>query len=114
MLHELLRREPVVSALHRVTTEEVPLPSGGTVPAGARVAAMLVAANRDGAVDGSGLAFGDGPHRCPGSHVAIQESEIFLSTLFALPGLRMVREPTVGFRPEIEAYELSGLVVSVA
>jgi cytochrome P450 len=62
----------------------------------------------------AGLAFGDGPHKCPGAHVAIQESEIFLSTLFALPGLRMTQAPTVTFRKEIEAYELSGLVVAVA
>jgi cytochrome P450 len=113
LLHGLLRREPVVSALHRVTTAELPLPSGPVVPAGSRVAAMLVTANRDPAATGSGLAFGDGPHKCPGSHLAVQESEIFLSTLFAEPGLRMVREPTVAFRPEIEAYELTGLRISV-
>lgn len=115
VLHELLRREPVVSALHRVTTADVPLPSGETIPAGARVHAMVVSANLDPDGPGtppSGLAFGDGPHKCPGAHVAIQESEIFLSTLFAVPGLRMVREPTVAFKPEIEAYELTGLVVA--
>jgi cytochrome P450 len=55
ILHELLRLEPVVSALHRTTTAEV-----------------------------------------------------------ALPGVRMSRGPDVRFRPEIEAYELTGLVVSVA
>jgi cytochrome P450 len=126
ILHELLRLEPVVSALHRVTTADVPLPDGTVLPAGARVDAMLVSANRDPAVAGddagavrpgrpvgSGLAFGDGPHKCPGAHVAVQESEIFLSTLFAVPGLRMVGPPAVRFRKEIEAYELTGLRVAV-
>jgi cytochrome P450 len=128
ILHELLRLEPVVSALHRTTTADVPLPDGTTIPAGARLDAMLVSANLDPEVVGAeagevrpgrvlpstaGLAFGDGPHKCPGSHVAIQESEIFLSALFTLPDVRMSRAPDVRFRAEIEAYELSGLVVAV-
>ena len=128
ILHELLRLEPVVSALHRTAAAEVTLPDGTTIPAGDRVDALLVSANLDPAVVGAapeqvcpgrelpstaGLAFGDGPHKCPGSHVAIQESEIFLSALFELPGVRMSRAPDVRFRSEIEAYELSGLIVSV-
>lgn len=63
---------------------------------------------------GEGMSFGDGAHRCPGSYLAIQESDIFLTKLFALPGLRMVREPEVRIRPEIAAYELVGLVVEVS
>ena len=129
ILHELLRLEPVVSALHRTAAAELTLPDGSSIPPGARVDAMLVSANLDPAGVGgcpadirpgrelpsaAGLAFGDGPHKCPGSHVAIQESEIFLSALLDLPGVRMSRAPDVRFRPEIEAYELSGLVVSVA
>lgn len=128
ILHELLRLEPVVSALHRTAAAELTLPDGTTIPAGDRVDAMLVSANLDRSVVGgsaaeicpgrvlpstAGLAFGDGPHKCPGAHVAIQESEIFLSALFELPGVRMSRTPDVRFRAEIEAYELSGLIVSV-
>ena len=61
-----------------------------------------------------GLSFGDGAHRCPGAYIAIQETDIFLSKLFALEGLRMVHEPEVRIRPEIAAYELVGLVVEVS
>jgi cytochrome P450 len=64
----------------------------------------------DGVPD-SGLSFGDGPHRCPGAYIAIQETDIFLTRLFALPGLRMVQEPTVRLRPEIGSYEVVGLRV---
>ena len=56
----------------------------------------------------AGQAFGDGPHRCPGAHVALQETEIFLTKLFALPNLRLVGSPTVRFRPQINSYELVG------
>ena len=130
ILREILRLEPVVANLTRSTTAEVEVP-GATIPAGAKVDVVIGSANLDpGAVgpdgsqvcparqlaDGVGdavLAFGDGPHRCPGAHIAIQETEIFLTRLFALPGLRMVREPDVRLRQQIDSYELTGLIVAV-
>ena len=66
----------------------------------------------DGVGD-AGLSFGDGAHRCPGAYIAIQEADIFLTKLFAMPGLRMVREPTVRLRPEIASYELVGMRIVV-
>jgi hypothetical protein len=30
-----------------------------------------------------------------------------------MPGLRMVREPAVGIRPQISGYELTGLTVAL-
>jgi cytochrome P450 len=60
------------------------------------------------------LSFGDGPHRCPGAHIAIQETDIFLTKLFALSDVRMVREPTARLRADIKSYELKGLVVVAA
>ena len=66
----------------------------------------------DGVSD-EGLSFGDGAHRCPGAYIAIQETDIFLTKLFALPGLRMVQEPTVRMRPEIATFELGGMRVVV-
>ncbi len=134
ILREILRLEPVVASLARWTTAEmtVPDPSGTVrIPAGARVDVMLGQANLDPATVGpragevcparplpegvaeSGLSFGDGPHRCPGAHIAIQETEIFLTKLFALPGLRMVREPDTRIRAEIQSYELVGLILAV-
>jgi cytochrome P450 len=134
ILHEILRVEPVVSNLARWTTAEMRVdgPDGPvTIPAGARVDIGVAAANLDPAAVGeqpdrlcparpladgvgdAGLAFGDGPHRCPGAYIAIQETDIFLTKLFALPALTMVREPRVRIRPEINSYELVGMRLTV-
>jgi cytochrome P450 len=132
ILQELLRLEPVVSTLWRRTTApvEVPGPAGtATIPAGCLVSVELADANIDPAAVGpephavrpgralgdgvkeSGLSFGDGPHRCPGEHVALQESDIFLHKLLSLDGLRLAAPPTVRFKKEIGAVELRGPTV---
>jgi cytochrome P450 len=131
ILHEILRLEPVVANLFRRTTAEVQV-GEATIPAGALVDIGVAAGNMDpdavGAEPGevcparpladgvgdAGLSFGDGPHRCPGAYIAIQETDIFLTKLFALPGLAMVREPTVRIRPEISSYELVGMRLTVS
>ncbi|WP_245979445.1 cytochrome P450 [Streptomyces diacarni] len=135
VLHEILRLEPVVSALHRRTTAALDLPDGDgatvTVPAGSLVEIRVDDANldtdafgaapervcpargADGHVPGPGLSFGDGPHKCPGAAVAIQETDIFLTRLFALPGLRTRGEPTVRVKESLGSYEVRGLVVTV-
>jgi cytochrome P450 len=131
ILHEILRLEPVIANLTRTATADLRI-GAVTIPAGARVDVGVAAANLDrdavgadaGAVcparpmaDGvgdAGLSFGDGPHRCPGAYIAIQETDIFLTKLFALPGLRMVRPPAVGIRPDIASYELTGMRIAVA
>lgn len=131
LLHEILRLEPVVADLLRWTTGDVHLKSG-TIPAGALVEVGVAAANADAGAVGDqpervcpgrkladgvgdmGLSFGDGAHRCPGAHIAIQETDIFLTRLLRLPGVRMVRAPQVRIRPEIAAYELAGLIVEVS
>jgi cytochrome P450 len=130
ILYEILRLEPVVANLARWTIEELAVGTA-TIPAGARVDIMIGNANLDPSTVGpqagevcparplpegvaeSGLSFGDGPHRCPGAHIAIQETEIFLTKLFALPGLRMVREPDTRLRAQIDSYELTGLILAV-
>jgi cytochrome P450 len=134
ILHEILRLEPVISNLSRWTTADLHVDGADgpvTIPAGARVDIGVAAANLDpaavgeeaGAVcpgrpmaDGVGdaaLSFGDGPHRCPGAYIAIQETDTFLTKLFALPGLRMVQPPTIRIRPEIASYELVGMRLTV-
>ncbi|WP_433206622.1 cytochrome P450 [Dactylosporangium sp. CS-047395] len=113
LLEELLRLEPVVYLIKRRTTAPVPLP-GVTIPAGARVDVSVTNTNLDPEADGPGLSFGDGAHRCPGQHVALRETDIFLHKLFALDGLRMAAEPRVAFKEDIAAYELRGLEVELA
>jgi len=101
------------------------------VPAGTRVSISVAAANLDpGAIgadadqvcprralaDGvatTGLAFGDGAHRCPGMYVALRESEIFLSALLALPGVRLEVAPAQSVLTGISSYQLCGAIVAV-
>ncbi|MGW7282852.1 hypothetical protein ACWGIV_32160 [Streptomyces sp. NPDC054844] len=61
---------------------------------------------------GAGLSFGDGPHRCPGAHIALLETDVFLSRLFALDGIRMKGQPRVAFREAIGGHEIRGLSVA--
>lgn len=133
VLHEILRLEPVVGHLYRRATQDVPIELGGTtttIPAGARIDLDLRAANADPeAVDGEPLrlrpdralapkvqepvlSFGDGAHRCPGSFLAIAESDAFLTRLLRLP-LDVVGTPTIGWNDLIEGYEVRGLEVAV-
>ncbi|MCO1577921.1 cytochrome P450 [Crossiella sp. SN42] len=130
LLHELLRLEPVVSRLSRRTTAPIEL-TGVTIPAGDLVDIEVSATNVDpaavgdhpadirpgrGLADGASpvaLAFGDGPHRCPGAHIAMLESDLFLHALLNQPGITLESGPTVAYRPEIAAYELRGLRVSL-
>lgn len=116
-LTETLRRNPSLQLVLRQTRQEADLPSG-TVPAGATVACLIGAANRDPrrftdpdafALDraedrldreyggaASHFAFGAGRHFCLGSHLARAEITTALRILLdAFPGLRWAP----GFRP---------------
>ncbi len=135
LLHELLRLEPVVGTLLRRTVEDVTLESAGqsvTIPAGAKVALDVYGTNADERVVGEAplaacparslprgvpdalLSFGDGHHRCPGAYLAIQESDIFLRKLLALPGLRLERSPEVSYNEVVKGYELRNFIVAVS
>lgn len=133
ILNELLRLEPVVNTLRRRTTAPIQAPDQGTgattIPAGCLVDISVATANVDphamgvqshairvgrplaDGVKEHGLSFGDGPHKCPGSHIALLETDIFLHKLFALDGLRLVSSPAIGFKKEFFSYELRGLKV---
>ncbi|MFC8093499.1 cytochrome P450 [Streptomyces sp. NPDC057301] len=96
--HQMLSR---IGMLMRVTTAEVHV-AGVTLPAGAAVNALNCVANRDPAAfpdtdrldvtrpdAARHLAFGAGPHYCPGAQLACMELGIALSALLRrFPGLR--------------------------
>ncbi len=93
-VEEFLRYDATVAGLTRTAKEDVQL-SGGTVPAGATVMAVLPAANRDpdvftdpdrldvGCGDMRHLGFGGGPHACIGAALARLEARIAMTALLA-------------------------------
>jgi cytochrome P450 len=115
ILRDLARLEPPLAVLRRRTTAPVTLPDGTSIGADERVDVSVPAANSDPACAGgeTGLTFGDGPHRCPGTHIAVQEADIFLTSLFALDGVRLVAPPRVAFNADFGSYSLHDMVVAV-
>ncbi|MEU9556253.1 cytochrome P450 [Streptomyces fumanus] len=134
ILQELLRLEPVVGTLRRRATAplRLPTPDGpAEVRPGECVEVLLEDANTDPAAVGAdpllvrpgrdivsgpgraGLSFGDGPHRCPGAHIAVLETDVLLSRLTALDGIRMAGPPRVAFQEAIGGYEIRDLTVAV-
>ncbi|KAA6220141.1 cytochrome P450 [Streptomyces filamentosus] len=100
---ELLRYIPHRNAvgLSRIATEDVEV-GGVRIPAGDAVYVSYLAANRDpevfpepdrldfDRVHNPHVAFGHGPHYCPGATLARLESEILLASLWdRFPGLRL-------------------------
>ncbi len=133
MLGEILRLEPVVTMLERRAVREIRVETEGqtvTIPEGALIALHLDGANADertvGAcphdirtdrelprgVQPAVMSFGDGHHRCPGSFIALQETDIFLRKLLALPNLRVERAPTVGWNETVKGYELRDFILT--
>lgn len=58
------------------------------------------------------MSFGDGHHRCPGASIAIQESDIFLRRLLALPGLKLEQAPSVTWDELTAGYLLRHCIIS--
>lgn len=131
LLQETLRLEPVVGHLYRRLQEPLTLTVDGadqTLPAGALVDLDLRATNADGATVGAQpyglrpgrelprsvppalMSFGDGNHRCPGAPIAIMESEVFLSALFA-EDVVADGPPRVGWNPVSQGYDLDRFMV---
>lgn len=135
ILHEALRLEPVVGHLYRRATAPIELESQGrryTIPTDALIHLHVYAANADESVVGEEplalcpgrsiqgeripsmlMSFGDGAHRCPGSYLAIQETDIFLQRLLALDNLRIERPPTLTWNEISTGYELRNFQVTL-
>ncbi|MDN5804518.1 MAG: cytochrome P450, partial [Microlunatus sp.] len=126
IVNEALRLEPVVGHLLRRADRTVTLPGPDgpiAVAAGDLVDLDIRAANTDAATIGEAplelrpdrslpravpatvLSFGDGNHRCPGAPIAIMETEIFLSSLFARDGVP-TGPPRVRCNPVTLGYDL--------
>jgi cytochrome P450 len=93
-VEELVRYDGALAGLARTAQEDVPL-SGGVVPAGTNVMAVVLSANRDPAVfadpdrldigrgDMRHLGFGGGVHACVGAALARLETRIAMTALLA-------------------------------
>ncbi|MGJ3509799.1 cytochrome P450 [Enemella sp. A6] len=129
ILHEILRVEPVVGHIYRTAVAPITLTDGDeswTIPEGALLDMYVRAANSDTAAVGEHphsicpdrtrsrgvrpevLSFGDGSHRCPGSHIAIQETDILLTRLLQLP-LTIVQTPSLSWVDVVAGYELRNM-----
>lgn len=126
LLAEALRLEPVVGHLYRRVTEPIEVGVNGasrTVAPDTLIDLHLRSINADAqavgdqstalcpgrelgrGVPASMLAFGDGPHKCPGGPLALMETEIFLSALLARD---VVADgpPRIRWNPTTEGYDL--------
>ncbi|GAB3622671.1 cytochrome P450 [Mariniluteicoccus endophyticus] len=127
ILHEILRLEPVVGHLYRRARGAIALADGDDrfeVAPGDLVDVCVRPTNADPratdhglalcpgrtlprGVDATGLAFGDGAHRCPGQPLAMLETDALLTRLLALD-VEVVREPELGWDDLIAGYWLRG------
>lgn len=135
MLHEVLRLEPVVGNLYRRATAAISLESQGTqviIPEGDLINIHISANNTDKAIVGEEpltlcpgraihgeripsmiMGFGDGHHRCPGSYLAIQETDIFLHHLLALDTLHIEQTPTLNWNELTTGYEVRNFFMTL-
>jgi cytochrome P450 len=131
ILEEILRLDPAGNYMYRQSTIELPTADGsGKINPGDVIAINVREANIDPRAvgerpfeidpdrpkrtknTGSWMSFGDGPHRCPGAQVALQESRVFLDRLFRVPGIRMVKPPEMILAVQTQGYELRGCIVA--
>jgi len=131
ILEEILRIDPVANFVYRQSMIEIPdSVSGKPVAEGEVFAINLRDVNTDQSVvggcpyqldpdrpkrmkaTGSWMSFGDGPHRCPGSQVALHESRVFLDRMMRVPGIRMERKPDLVLSVQTQGYELRGCIVA--
>jgi len=130
ILEEILRLEPVGGYLYRRADDAVPEALAAELAVGQTYALDVRAANTDEAAtgpcpfaldparaarmkeNGSYMAFGDGPHRCPGAQVALHETRVFVDALFRLPGLALAQPPRIEWNRTLMSYELRDCLVT--
>ena len=131
LLQETLRLEPVVGHLRRRAERSLTLSTAAgkvSIEAGALIDLDLRAINAEAATVGDDpyglcpgrelpaavppalMSFGDGHHRCPGAPIAMLESEVFLSTLFALD-VTTAGPPRVRWNSISSGYDLDAFLV---
>lgn len=125
LLEEIIRLNPPVSHLYRRVQK-----SGGGCPhqPGTMVDIDVAATNTDATVftpdplefcperslsasERTGLSFGDGDHRCPGSHLAILETDALVHALLRA-GAVMESPPAHHFNTLVQGYQLRDFVIS--
>lgn len=132
ILEEVLRLEPVGGYLYRRADQAVPEGLEGALAVGRTYALNLRETNWDEAAagpcpfaldpgrgrrmkeTGSYMAFGDGPHRCPGAQVALHETRVFIDALFRVPGLRLASQPRLQWNKALMSYEVRDTAVTCA
>jgi len=133
-LNEILRLEPVIGKLYRKAHEPVSIKTEGkdvNISEGERITFHIYDANVDAKAVGeapaklnphrelekgvyrSMLGFGSGSHRCAGEHLAIAETDVFITKLLKLPGLRIESGPDIIRNDTDEGYEVNNLILAV-
>lgn len=135
ILHEILRLEPVVGHIYRRAAADLELEYKGqriVIPRNTLIDLHIHSSNTDTEVVGEHslqicparelkgerippemMSFGDGYHRCPGSYLAIQETDILLRRLLAFDNLSMKRQPNVDWNEVVAGYELRKFIVTL-
>lgn len=113
ILEEVLRLEPVVGTLRRRAPDtgrayaiDVRAANADEEAVGQCPYRLDPDRQRADRVPGPGLAFGDGPHRCPGASIAMLEAAVFLDKLLRVPGISLRARPTLRWNPLVTGYEV--------
>ncbi len=121
---EALRYDAPVKSLQRIATQDVEL-RGRTIKKSDRIRAFISSANRDPEVfarpdvfdisrdPNPHVAFGSGIHHCLGATLSrLEGQEAFAALASRLPGLRLVPEQELSYRPSISHRSLASLQVT--